>query len=103
MYVHGSNSNIIIIKFLLQPLGSHGTKTIFITPNNIRYYAKYLDNSVNNDDRVIRVTSGTSSESLITVPLTDADELDTDVIIRVTVGLDSDLVTIDNDNTCGHI
>ena len=89
--------NIIIV----QPLGSRGTKTIFITPNNIRYHAKYLDSSVTVDDRVIRVTSGTSYESLITVPLADADELDTEVIIRVTVGLDPDLVTTDNDVRIG--
>ena len=78
-------------------MGSRGTKTIFITPNNIRYYAKYLDNSVTVDDRVIRVASGSTYETLITIPLADTDELDTDVIIRVTVGLDSDLVTTDND------
>ena len=87
--IKNNYNNIIIV----QPLGSRGTKTIFITPNNIRYYVKYLDSSVTVDDRVIRVTSGTSYESLITVPLADADELDTEVIIRVTVGLDPDLVT----------
>ena len=82
-------------------MGSRGTKTIFITPNNIRYYAKYLDNSVTVDDRVIRVASGSTYETLITIPLADTDELDTDVIIRVTVGLDSDLVTTDNDIRVG--
>ena len=92
-----SNTNII----LLQPLSSRGTKTIFITPNNIRYYAKYLDNSVTIDDRVIRVTSGSASEALITVPLADTDELDPETIVRVTVGFDSDLVTTDNDVRVG--
>ena len=82
-------------------MGSRGTKTIFITPNNIRYYAKYLDNSVTIDDRVIRVSSGSTYESLITVPLVDADEVDTEVIVRVTVGLDPDLVTTDNDIRIG--
>ena len=60
-----------------------------------------MDNSVTIDDRVIRVTSGSSYESLITVPLADADELDSEVIIRVTVGLDPDLVTTDNDARIG--
>ena len=86
---------------LLLPLSSRGTKTIFITPNNIRYYAKYLDNSVTIDDRVIRVASGSTSEALITVPLADTDELDPETIVRVTVGFDSDLVTTDNDVRVG--
>ena len=100
---HTDNNNYVQIKkwLFVQPFGSCGTKTIFITPNNIRYYAKYLDSSITVDDRVIRVTSGTSYETLLTVPLTNADELDTDVIIRVTVGLDLDIVTTDNDIRVG--
>ena len=91
----------LLILIVLQPLGSQGTKTILITPNNIRYYAKYLDNNVIIDDLVIRVTSGTNAESLITVPLADANQLDADTIIRVTVGFDSDLITTDNDIRLG--
>ena len=60
-----------------------------------------MDNNVNIDDRVIHVTAGTYTESLITVPLADDEELDTDVIVRVTVGLDSELVTTDNDIRVG--
>ena len=56
-----------------------------------------MDNSITIDDRVIRVTSGSSNEALITVPLADTDEFDPEVIIRLTLGFDSDLVTSDND------
>ena len=76
-------------------------KTIFITPSNLRYHAKFLDNSLTISDRVIRVTSGTTSETLITVPLASVGELDPQVVIRLTVGFDPDLVTSDNDVRVG--
>ena len=74
---------------------------MFVSPNNLRTLAKFIDNSVTIDDRVIRVTSGTYQESLIEVPLALAGELDPQVAIRLTVGFDSDLVTTDNDIRVG--
>ena len=47
------------------------------------------------------MTSGTHVEGLITVLLIDANEVDADAIIRVTVDLDSDLLTTDNDIRVG--
>ena len=83
----------------MQPLSSK--KTIFITPSNLRHYAKFLDNSLTISDRVISVTSGIGSETLIIVPLAGVGELDPQVVIRLTVGFDPDLVTSDNDVRVG--
>ena len=55
-----------------------------------------MDNSVDVQDHVIRVTTGSTSETLINVPLAGVGELDPQAIIRLTVGFDSDLVTSDN-------
>lgn len=74
---------------------------MIVTPNNIKYLAKFIDNSVTIDQRVIRVTSGTYREDLIEVPLAGPGELDPQVAIRLTVGFDSDLVTTDNDIRVG--
>ena len=74
---------------------------MFITPNNLRSVAKYLDNSVDVQDRVIRVGTGTAAESLIIVPLAGVGELDPQVVVRLTVGFDLDFVTLDNDVRIG--
>ena len=50
---------------------------------------------------MIRVTTGTTSENLIIVPLAGVGELDPQVVIRLTVGFDPDLVTTDNDVRVG--
>ena len=47
------------------------------------------------------MSTGTTYETLIQVPLALAGELDPQVIIRLTVGFDSDLVTTDNDIRVG--
>ena len=54
---------------------------VFVTPNNIRALAKFIDNSITIDDRVIRVSTGSWSESLIQVPLALAGELDPQAVI----------------------
>ena len=69
------------------------SKTIVITPNNLRAVAKYLDDNVNIDTNVIRVTTGSRSETLIQVPLASAGEIDPQATIRLTVGFDSDQIT----------
>lgn len=74
-----------------QPL-SH-SRTIVITPNNLRAVANYLDDNVNIDTNVIRVTTGASNEKLIEIPLASAGELDPEATIRLTVGFDSDQYT----------
>ena len=49
-----------------------------------------MDNNVNIETNVIRITSGTGSETLIKVPLAGIGELDPQATIRLTVGFDSD-------------
>ena len=74
---------------------------MFITPNNIRSVAKYLDDAVDIEDRLIHARSGIASESLIIVPLAGVGELDPQTVIRLTVGFDPNIVTADNDVRVG--
>ncbi len=83
-----------------QPLSqpSHG---LFITPNNIRHLANYLDDSVSTSDRYIDISTGTNYEKLIEVPLAGPGELDSQVTIRLTVGFYPGVVTADSDLRVG--
>ena len=83
-----------VVFFYQQPLSR--SKTVFITPNSLWYMAEYLDNSVTIETNVIRVTTGSTNEHLIEVPLAAAGELDPQATIRLTVGFDEDLVTSSN-------
>ena len=68
----------------LQPLTN--VQAIRLTPDNIRYFASYLDSSVDIQDRVIHVGPGTAAnEKFLEVPL---GEIDPQATIVVTVGLD---------------
>ena len=62
-----------------QPLTN--VQAIRLTPDNIRYFASYLDSSVDIQDRVIHVGPGTAREKLIEVPLGEIDPQATIIII----------------------
>ncbi len=83
-----------------QPLSqpSHG---LFITPDNIRHLATYLDDSVSTRDRYISISTGTHLEKLIEVPLAGPGELDSQVTIRLTVGFRPIAITSDSDIRVG--
>ena len=68
----------------LQPLTN--VQAMRLTPDNIRYFASYLDSSVDIQGRVIHVGPGTAAnEKFLEVPL---GEIDPQATIIVTVGLD---------------
>ncbi len=83
-----------------QPLSqpSHG---LFITPDNIRHLATYLDDSVSTTARYISISTGTLNEKLIEVPLAGPGELDSQVTIRLTVGFYPGVITTDSDIRVG--
>lgn len=74
----------------VQPLSN--SKTLVITPNNLRSVSKFVDNNVAIGTNVITVSAGTSSEILFQVPLAGAGEIDPQATIRITAGFDSDQV-----------
>ena len=67
---------------------SQPIQSLFITPNNLRHYASYVDDSVTIGPRIITVTTGSSGERLIEIPIVDAGEFNRYMSIRITVGLD---------------
>jgi len=83
-----------------QPL-SKSKKGLFITPDNIRHLADYLDNSVSISDKYIYFGTGSSNERLIEVPLLEPGEVDAQSSIRLTVAFDPDGVTSDSDIRVG--
>ena len=70
-----------------QPTLNTKSQRIFITPNNVRYLANFIDSSATIDSRSIRFSRGTANEKLLQVPIAAAGELDPRASIRVTVGL----------------
>ena len=70
-----------------QPTVNTKSQRIFITPNNVRYLANFIDSSATIDSRSIRFSRGTANEKLLQVPIAAAGELDARASIRVTVGL----------------
>ena len=102
IFGHNKESHDIIIIYglaLSQPLSN--SKTMAITPNNLRAVASYLDDNVHIDASVIRVITGSRLEiliqvplaTLVQVPLANAGEIDPQATIRLTVGFDSDQIT----------
>ena len=71
----------------MQPTVSTKSQRIFITPNNVRYLANFIDSSATINSQSIRFGSGTANEKLLQVPIAAAGELDARASIRVTVGL----------------
>ena len=63
------------------------SQRIFITPNNVRYLANFIDSSATIGSRSIHFSRGTTREKLLQVPIATAGELDAHASIRVTVGL----------------
>ena len=85
---------------LLQPLSN--AKGVYLTPDNIRYFASFLHPTISVQDRVIHFGAGTvTNEMLLEVPL---GEVDTRATIIITVGLDNshpNTPTVDSDFTIG--
>ena len=68
---------------------------MLLIPDNIRFFASYLDSSVDIQDRVIHIGPGTADdETLLEVPL---GEIDPRATIIITVGLDKSHPGIDSD------
>ena len=86
--------------FYYQPL-SKSRRALFITPDNIRHLADYLDNSVSIYDQYIYFGSGSTSEKLIDIPLLEPGETDSQSSIRLTAAFDPDAVTTDSDIRVG--
>ena len=84
---HWYSVQIILFLFLyMQPVQS-----LFITPNNLRRYASYIDDSVTIGSRIISVTTGGSGERLIEIPIVDAGDFNREKSIRITIGLDPNI------------
>ena len=83
-----------------QPL-SKSKKGLFITPDNIRHFADYLDDSVSISDKYISIGTGSYYEKLIEIPLLEPGEADAQSSIRLTVAFDPDVVTSDSDIRVG--
>ena len=66
-------------------------QSLFITPNNLRRYASYIDDSVTIGSRIISVTTGSGGERLIEIPIVDAGDFNREKSIRITVGLDPNI------------
>ena len=63
------------------------SKSFFLAPNNLRFYASMVDPTVSINSRVIHVGAGTANARFLTVPLAGPSELTMDTVIRITVGL----------------
>ena len=74
--------------FFFQAAVNTKSQRIFITPNNVRYLANFIDSSATIGSQSIRFGSGRANwEKLLQVPIAAAGELDAHSSIRVTVGL----------------
>ena len=76
----------------MQPIHS-----LFITPNNLRQYASYVDSDITVGPRIISVTSGNSGERLIEIPIASAGKLNRSTSVRITVSLSATGGTTDKD------
>ena len=70
--------------FPTQPLST--IQGLHLTPDNIEYWATFLDSSATIQDRVIHFGSGSRNEKLLEVPL---GQIDPHATIVITVGLDN--------------
>ena len=66
-------------------------QSLFITPNNLRRYASYIDDSVTIGSRIISVATGSRLERLFEIPIMDAGEFNRYTTIQITVGLDPNI------------
>ena len=63
------------------------SRNLFLTPNNLRYYASMMGPRVSINSRIIHVAAGTAYTRFLTVPLAGPSELTTDSVIKITIGL----------------
>ena len=61
-------------------------RSIFISPNNVRSLASFIDSSAIIDSTTIRFGTGSDYEDLLRVPLTVPGEMAQHSVIRITVG-----------------
>lgn len=66
-------------------------QSLLITPNNLRHYASYIDDSLTIGSRIIGVTTGSPLDRLIEIPIADAGEINRYTSIRITVGLNPNI------------
>ena len=80
------NSSVCVNNVLLptQPLNT--VQGLYLTPDNIEYWATFLHSNATIQDRVIHFGTGTTNEKLLEVPL---GQIDPHATIVITVGLDN--------------
>ena len=77
-------THLNVTKLYMSFLQAHSDGGVHFTPDNIQYYASYLHSSVDIQDRVIHIGTGSAKEKLLEVPIGHIDPHDT---IIITVGL----------------
>ena len=87
----------IVSTTFLQPLST--SKSILIEPDTVRLYASFIDSSATVTSNTIQFGSGTTGEELLRVPVAAPGELDSQAVIRVTVGMNPPVA--DNDPAVG--
>ena len=81
--------SVQIISFLF--LYMQSAQSLFITPNNLRRYASYIDDSLTIGSRIIGVATGSPLERLIEIPIVDAGDFNREMSICITIGLDPNI------------
>jgi len=89
----------IVSTTFLQPLST--SKSILIEPDTVRLYASFIDSSATVTSNTIQFGSGTTGEELLRVPVAAPGELDSQAVIRVTVGMNPPVA--DNDPAVGTL
>ena len=87
----------IVSTTFLQPLST--SKSILIEPDTVRLYASFIDSSATVTSNTIQFGTGTTGEELLRVPVAAPGELDSQAVIRVTVGMNPPVA--DNDPAVG--
>ena len=76
----------------MQPIQS-----LFITPNNLRQYASYVDSGLTVSPRIISVTAGLDYGRLIEIPIASAGKFNRSTSVRITVSLSATGGSTDKD------
>ena len=80
------NSSVCVNNVLLPTQTLSKVQGLHLTPDNIEYWATFLDSSATIQDRVIHFGTGAANEKLLEVPL---GQIDPHATIVITFGLDN--------------
>ena len=87
LYLYSHTVTAVCVNNVLLPTQPLSTaRGLHLTPDNIEYWATFLDSSASIQDRVIHFGSGAANEKLLEVPL---GQIDPHATIVITVGLDN--------------